>query len=92
MTKNTSNNLKITSIVFACIAVALLIAGFICPPLAVIHPSVLTGTGEIMGIIALFMGWEAIDRGIDTKITHNNTTVEFENDSKLDNNEDKNEE
>ena len=38
------------------ISVILLIAGFICPPTGVIHPSVLTASGILLGGYQLLFG------------------------------------
>lgn len=84
MNKINDKQLKITSIVFASIAVALLVVAFFCPPLAFVDSSVIAAVGEIMGIIAIFMGWEAIDRGIDATIKHRDTEITFNNPDKED--------
>lgn len=38
------------------ISVILLIAGFICPPVGIIHPSVLTASGILLGGYQLLFG------------------------------------
>lgn len=86
MTKNTSNNCKIVAFILAGIAVALLVTSFLIPPVGVISPSALKGAAEIIGMIGIFFGWNAVDKGLDAKISHNNTSIEIMN------NEDKNEE
>lgn len=60
-------------------SVALLTAGFICPPLAEIHPSVLTGVGILFGFATLATGSYALDKGLDAKISHGNTSIELNN-------------
>lgn len=61
------------------LSAALIIGSFFVPPTGVIDGSVLAAVGELFGFAALFAGWEAIDRGIDTKVTHNGTTIELNN-------------
>ena len=59
----------------------LLIAGsFFVPPTGKIDGSILAAVGELFGFAALFMAWEALDRGVDAKVTHGNTTIELNND------------
>lgn len=66
---------KIASAILSFLAVALIIASFFVPPTGVVDGSVLAAVGEIFAFAALFAAWEAIDKGIDAKITHGNTTV-----------------
>lgn len=56
-------------------AIALLVAGFICPPLAIIDSSVLLGTSEIFAFAALWTVIKAIDKGKVASISHGNTTI-----------------
>lgn len=62
------------------IAVGLIVASFFIPPTGVIDGSVLAAVGEVFAFAALFMAWEALDKGIDAKVTHGNTTIELNND------------
>ena len=71
---------KIASAVLSFIAVGLIIASFFVPPTGVVDGSVLAAVGEIFAFAALFAGWEAIDRGIDAKIVHGNTTLVLDGD------------
>ena len=87
MTREQKNNMrctryKIVAVVLATIAVGLLIGSFFMPPQGKIDGSVLSAVGEIIGIIAIFFAWEAVDRGIDAKVTHGNTTIELNNPDK----------
>lgn len=87
MTREHENNMrctryKIVAVVLAIIAVGLLIGSFFMPPQGKIDGSVLSAVGEIIGIIAIFFAWEAVDRGIDAKVTHGNTTIELNNPDK----------
>ena len=67
-------------LVMATISAGLIIASFIIPPTGVIHPSVLTGVGELMGFGALWLAFVAVEKGVDAEIKHNNTTVKITND------------
>lgn len=81
------SHFKIAAFITAGIAIALLVTSFFIPPIGTITPSALQGAAELIGIIAIFFGWEAVDKGLDAKITHRNTTIEIINDE---NKEDKN--
>lgn len=61
------------------VSVGLIVGSFFVPPKGVIDGSVLAGVGELFGFAALFAGWEAVDRGIDAKVTHGQTTIELNN-------------
>lgn len=71
----------------------LLIAGFLVPPTGKIDGSVLTGVGELFAFPTLWTVWHGIDKGIDAKLTHGNTSVTIgdmkgkEQDNELDNGE-----
>lgn len=60
-------------------SIGLLVAGFICPPLAEIHNSVLTAAGILFGFATLATGSYALEKGLDAKISHGNTTIELNN-------------
>lgn len=84
MTKDKRNKklctkLKIAAIVLTAIAAAMLIVAFLMPPPWEIHQSVLAAVGELFAFAALFFAWESVDRGIDAKLTHGNTTIELNN-------------
>lgn len=84
MTREQENKMKCTKAKYvagalALISVALIIGSFFMPPQGVVDGSVLAAVGELFGFAALFAGWEAVDRGIDAKITHGNTTIELNN-------------
>lgn len=57
------------------ITIALLVAGFIVPPTGVIDGSVLKGASILLGFAALYTIYVAIDKGVDAKVQHGNTTV-----------------
>lgn len=65
--------------VFSAIAIAMLIAAFLCPPLAVIDASVLYATAEIFAFAALGTVIKAIDKGIDARLKHGNTSIQVGN-------------
>lgn len=65
-------------IAFYCItatAMALLIASFVVLPTGVIDSSVLAAAGELFAFASLTIILIAIDKGIDAKVQHNNTTI-----------------
>ena len=66
------------------VSVALLGGSFFVPPMGLIDGSVLAAVGELFGFAALFAAWEAVDRGIDAKVTHGQTTIELNNPDKKD--------
>lgn len=82
--KTTCNKFKVSAVVLAAIATALLITSFFTPPHFIIDGSVIAAVGEIFAFTALFLGWYALDRGIDAKISHGNTTIELNNPDKKD--------
>lgn len=61
--------------IFSAVAIALLVASFLVPPMGVIDNSVLKGVAEIFGFAALGTVILAINKGVDAKIQHNNTSV-----------------
>lgn len=74
-----SKGIRILTIVLGCIATALIVCGFFVPPMGVIDGSVFIGVGEIIAIIDSFLLWEALDKGIDAKFSHGNTSIEINN-------------
>ena len=77
---NSCTKAKIASAVLSVIAVALIIGSFFVPPTGVVDSSVLAAVGEIFAFAALFAVWEAIDKGLDAKVTHGNTTISLDGD------------
>lgn len=65
--------------ILSTISIGLIITSFILPPTGVIDSSVLGGVGEIMGIFAIWVVVKALDKGVDTKVSHNGTTIEVSN-------------
>lgn len=60
---------------FSISAIGLLIASFVAPPVGVINSTVLAAVGEIFAFAALGTVIKAIDKGVDAKVQHNNTTL-----------------
>lgn len=77
--KQKVSKFKAMAVALAIVSVLLIIASFFMPPIGVLDPSVLGAVGELFGFAALFMGWESVDKGIDAKVTHGNTTIELNN-------------
>lgn len=73
---------KAAAVVFASLSFVLGVASWFVPPRGMIDSSVVAFVGEMFAFAALFMAWEAIERGIDTKITKGDTKVEFNNPDK----------
>lgn len=81
MKKNVRHS-KIAAIILAAISVALIIGGFFVPPMGVIDGSVLTAVGLLLAFGALFAVLDAMAMGIDAKLSHNDTTIEINNDER----------
>ena len=75
---------KYLAAVLTFVSVGLIIGSFFVPPKGMIDGSVLAAVGELFGFAALFAAWEAVDRGIDAKVTHGQTTIELNNPDKKD--------
>lgn len=67
------------AILLGAISALMLIVSMFIPPKGMIDSSVIAAVGELFAFAALFKAGEAIDRGIDAKITHGGTKVEFNN-------------
>lgn len=59
------------------VSVVLLITSFLLPPIGVLEPSVLAAVGELFAFGALGALISGIDRGLDARVTHNNTSLEI---------------
>lgn len=81
-TRKTCTRLKIAAITLAALSAALLVGSFFTPPMWKIDGSVIAGTGVLFAYAALFFAWEAVDRGMDAKITHGNSSLELNNPDK----------
>ena len=62
------NKYLIITIVLAIVAITLIIAGFLVPPLGVIDGSVLTAVGEIVFLVTIFFVWDCVTKGKIAKI------------------------
>ena len=69
----------VTAVCFI-ISVALLIAGFLLPPMGVIDGSVLTAIGELLLFPVVIYGFRAIELGLEVKIQKGDTMVEIHKD------------
>ena len=74
--------LKKIAVSLAFVAVVLGIVSFLTPPQWKIDSSVIAFAGEIFAFASLFFAWEAVDRGIDAKITHGGTEIDLNNPDK----------
>ena len=68
--------------IFATTSLLLIITSFFIPPTGIIDGSVFAGVGEIFGFAALWEIHVAVKKGIDAKVTHNDTTIEINNPDK----------
>lgn len=64
--------------VFSILSIGLLIAGFLCPPLAVIDGSVLIGCGEIFAFAVLGTVIKAINEGASAELSKGDTHFKIE--------------
>ena len=60
---------------FSLVAVGLIITSFFIPPTGVIDGSVLAATGEIFAFAALGTVIKAIDKGVDARVQHRDTSI-----------------
>lgn len=70
--------------IFASTSLMLIVTSFFIPPAGIIDSSVFAGVGELFGFGALWELHVAIRKGIDAKVTHNNTTIEINNENNND--------
>ena len=61
--------------VFSIVAIVLLIASFILPPLGEIHPSALAGVGLMFAFAALGTVNHAIDKGKKASVKHKDIEI-----------------
>lgn len=59
------------------ISIALIVGGFLTPPMAIIDGSVLTAVGELFAFAALGVGLEAIRLGRNLKISKGDLVAEI---------------
>lgn len=73
---------QITTIALTCVSVALLVGGFLCPPMGVIDGSVLAGAGILFAFAALWVTAHAvIEKGASAEIKHGQTEIEIKTES-----------
>ena len=60
---------------FSLVAVGLIITSFFIPPTGEIDGSVLAATGEIFAFAALGTVVKAIDKGVDARVQHRDTSI-----------------
>lgn len=58
-------------------SIILIIAGFLCPPLAVISGSVLTAVGELEGLGVLWILLRAVEKGIGASFKKGDVEVDI---------------
>ena len=63
-------------------SIILIIAGFICPPLAVISGSVLTAVGELEALGVLWIVLRAVEKGTAASFKKGDVEVEFKDNEK----------
>ena len=63
-------------------SILLIIAGFICPPLAVISGSVLTAVGELEALGVLWIVLRAVEKGTAASFKKGDVEVEFKDNEK----------
>ena len=66
--------------IFAITALGLIVTSFFIPPTGIIDSSIFAGVGEIFAFGALWEIHIAIQKGIDAKIQHHDTTIKINND------------
>lgn len=73
------NTNKIAFFVFGGISVALIVASWFVPPVAVIDSSIIAATGELMGWGALTCVLFGIEKGSDIKVKKGDIEVHLDN-------------
>ncbi|MBO4906234.1 MAG: hypothetical protein J5486_04245 [Bacteroidaceae bacterium] len=68
---------KLTFAVSFTVAILLIVAGFIVPPMGIIDGSVLTAVGELVIFPALAFGMRAVELGYDLRLVRGTTSMEF---------------
>lgn len=77
---STEQKIKIAGWVFwtsLTVSIGLLVAGFLVPPVGIIHPSVLTAVGELFAFAALGVGFEAVRLGRNLRIAKGDLVAEI---------------
>lgn len=61
-------------------AIALIVASWFVPPMAVVDGSILAATGELLGFGALWTVVKAVDKGTPATMSHGSTTISVNKD------------
>ena len=69
--------LRVTFALCFFVSVALIIGGFIAPPLGSIDPSCLTAVGELLLFPTLLYGFRAVELGMRIKFQKGETSIEI---------------
>lgn len=77
------NKYFIIAIIMALVAIGLVIAGFLVPPLGVIDGSVLTAVGEIVFLVTIFFVWDCVTKGKIAKIKKGDLEASISDNDKL---------
>lgn len=70
----------ITFSVLALISAAMLIGGFVMPPMGVVDGSVLKAAAVLFGFAALAVLMHAVDKGVGAKLEHGDTKLTISDD------------
>ena len=68
---------RITFAICFFVSVALIVCGFIVPPLGVIDPSCLTAVGELLLFPTILYAYRAIELGLTVKFHKGDTSIEI---------------
>jgi hypothetical protein len=68
---------RITFAICFFVSVALIVCGFIVPPLGAIDPSCLTAVGELLLFPTILYAYRAIELGLTVKFNHGDTSIEI---------------
>lgn len=70
---------QVATISLTCVSVALLVCGFLCPPMGVIDGSVLAAAGILFAFAALWVTAHAvIEKGASAEIKRGDTEIKIE--------------
>lgn len=70
---------QVATISLTCVSVALLVGGFLCPPMGVIDGSVLAAAGIMFAFAALWVTAHAvIEKGASAEIKRGDTEIKIE--------------
>ena len=68
---------RITFAICFFVSVALIVCGFIVPPLGAIDPSCLTAVGVLLLFPTILYAYRAIELGLTVKFNHGDTSIEI---------------